>query len=213
MPLPLVHMTITDRMFRQKGMEVNAPFLLGCISPDAIHMRENTTREDKNRTHFDIKEGCTVNELFQRMRPFIDEHDGGQWNMFALGYVSHVLTDLIWTHTIYDDFKRKATADHIEDLRTLYYAETDQIDFNLYRNEPWRPQAWEALQNCAPPTVSSLLSKEEVEKWKKRILEWHTQLEKEPCIEPKYITEENVRSFIEDTSVQLVRLFEQARCF
>ncbi|WP_167747089.1 zinc dependent phospholipase C family protein [Cohnella luojiensis] len=215
MPLPLVHMCITEHIFRQKGMEVNPKFLLGSIAPDAIHMRENTTREDKNKTHFNIKEDYTINEIFQnKMRPFIDDcPEDDQWTMFAKGYVSHVLTDLIWTQTIYDDFKRKVATEQIEDIRTLYYAETDQIDSNLFRNEDWRPQAWEALLNCPPVSVPNMLTQEEVEKWKKRILDWHTHPEKEPCIEPKYITEKKVRSFIKDTSSQLISLFEQAKYF
>ncbi|MDQ6420474.1 zinc dependent phospholipase C family protein [Paenibacillus sp. LHD-117] len=215
MPLPLVHMCITERIFKQKGMEVNPQFLLGSISPDAIHMRENSTREDKNKTHFDIKEDYTVNDFFQyKMRPFIDEClEDNQWTMFAKGYVSHVLTDLIWTHTIYADFKQETASQQIEDIRTLYYAETDQIDFNLFRKEPWRPQAWEGLQNCPPVFVPNLLTKEEVEKWKQRILDWHTHPEKEPCIEPKFITEKNVRIFIQDASSQLINLFEQAEYF
>ena len=214
MPLPMVHMCITEHIFKQKRMEMNPHFLLGSISPDAIHMREHTTREDKNKTHFNIKEGYTVNEFFQyKMRHFVDDSPKDDaWAMFAKGYVSHVLTDLIWTHTIYADFKKEITSEQIEDVRTLYYAETDQIDFILYRNEPWRPQAWEALTYCPAVSVPNLLTQDEVEKWKQRVLHWYTP-EKEPCIGPKFIHEKNVRSFIQDASSQLIDLFEQAEYF
>ncbi|SED08649.1 zinc dependent phospholipase C family protein [Paenibacillus sp. GP183] len=209
MPLPMVHMSITADIFKQRGTEIDPKFLLGSISPDAIHMRENTNRADKIRTHFDFNEDYTVEDFFNKMRPFVDLFPADpQWIMFARGYISHVLTDLIWSHTVYSDFQRKIANEQIENVRTLYYMETDQIDFNLFRLEPWRPQAWESLENCPSISVDDILTEEEVEKWKHRTLDWYTDTSKEPCIEPKYITEDSVRSFIKDTSRRLTRLFE-----
>jgi hypothetical protein len=137
MPLPMVHMSITVNIFRNKGLEVDPQFLLGSISPDAIHMRENTTREDKGKTHFYMQKYTSVEDLFENeLRPFFDPlRSDDQRFMFAKGYISHVLTDLLWLHTVYGNFRKKITEDHIEDDRTLYYMETDQIDFNLFKNE------------------------------------------------------------------------------
>ncbi|WP_323132034.1 zinc dependent phospholipase C family protein [Paenibacillus silvisoli] len=206
MPLPLVHLTISEHMFRRKGEEANTAFLLGSISPDAIHMRENTTREHKLKTHFDIKDSNSVEELFQKMRSFIHDAGDGSERMFALGYASHVLTDFLWTHSLYETFTREASDAQHEDLRSLYYAETDQIDYILYRDEPWRAQVWVDLKQCAPCHAPGLLSADEVERWKLRVIGWHDQLEQAPTYEPKYFTEMRVRAFIEETAERLSRL-------
>jgi hypothetical protein len=211
MPLPMVHMSITENIFRNKGFEIDSQFLLGSISPDAIHMRENTTREDKRKTHFFMQEDTKIEDLFNnQLRPFFDPlRADDQRFMFAKGYISHVLTDLLWLHTVYGDFRKKIAEDHIEDARTLYYMETDQIDFNLFKNESWRTQIWEILNLSTPVDVPNILTAEEIEKWKTRTLGWFTEIAKEPDIEPKYITDSIVRQFIQDTSSQLISMFEQ----
>ncbi len=211
MPLPMVHMTISENIFRQKGVELDPAFLLGSISPDAIHMRENTTRADKKKTHFEFSEEYTVEDFFHnKMVQFVDSVPGDQqWSMFAKGYISHVLTDLIWTQTVYRDFETQIANKQIENVRTLYYMETDQIDFNLYRNESWRTKAWESLYTCPSMSVLDMLTEVEVENWKHRVLGWYTDSSKEPCIQTKYITDNSVHNFIKETSVRLLSLFKQ----
>ncbi|CAM4161634.1 zinc dependent phospholipase C family protein [Paenibacillus alkaliterrae] len=211
MPLPMVHISIAEKIFRHKGMEINADFLLGSIAPDAIHMREHTTREDKRRTHFGMNEESNVEDLFQiKLRLFFDSyHTDKQQYWFAKGYIAHVLTDLIWLHTVYRDFRTSIADNPMADERSVYYAETDQVDFNLFQNEPWRPEMWDILSNAVSVGVPGMLSAEEVEKWKARTLLWFTDSSKEPGVKPEYITEEKVQLFIRDTSNQLVSLFER----
>ncbi|TJY42568.1 hypothetical protein E5161_06855 [Cohnella pontilimi] len=212
MPLPMVHMSITQSIFKQKGLEPDPIFLLGSISPDAIHMRENTTRADKKKTHFDFNDDYTVEDLFySKMSHFVDSiPDNQEWSMFAKGYMSHVLTDLIWSHTVYRDFESQTANKQIDNIRTLYYMETDQIDFNLFRNEDWRAQAWGSLHSCPSIPVPEMLSEDEVEKWKHRVLDWYNDTSKEPHIQPQYITESSVRTFINDAASRLIHLFERA---
>ncbi|MDQ8734389.1 zinc dependent phospholipase C family protein [Paenibacillus sp. LHD-38] len=212
MPLPMVHMFVTETMFKEKNLEVNAHFLLGSISPDAIHMRENTNREDKRKTHFHLEEDMTVEHIFQsRLLPFIEScRNDAERYWFAKGYAAHVLTDLIWTQTVYQDFTRKITEEQIGNARQLYYSDTDQIDFNFYKNESWRPQYWKLLENSKSFEVLEMIQAEETEKWKIRILHWFGDNAKEPGIEPRYITEKQVRQFVQDTSCRLVNLYEHA---
>jgi hypothetical protein len=212
MPLPMVHLFVTERIFKEKGIDINADFLLGSISPDAIHMRENTTRVDKQRTHFGMGENSTVEDIFHNnMRPFFDPlRENEQWFWFAKGYMSHVITDLFWQQTVFRDFKSKISGEQINNERSLYYMDTDQIDFNFYKKEPWRPSFWEVLGMSTAVDIPDILSAEEIEKWKMRTLHWFNDTAKEPRIEPAYITEEIVRQFVEDTSRQLIRLYEQA---
>lgn len=55
MPLPMVHLAIAVQAHKLISSEPTPAFLLGSIAPDAIHMRPNTTRNDKQKTHLWFK--------------------------------------------------------------------------------------------------------------------------------------------------------------
>jgi hypothetical protein len=213
MPLPMVHLSIAQRMIQRAGIEEQGAFLLGNISPDAIHMRENAEREDKWKTHFYVKEATDTDRFIREtIIPFLNGFPAGHaaaW--FARGYAAHVLTDLMWLHSVFSEFRSQTEQAHIEDHRTLYYQETDQIDFNFFHYEPWRPAVWSHLEQTPSIDVPSILSSMEVEKWKIRTLRWFTEISKEPKIEPQYITEKKVRNFIEQTADRLLVWFEREK--
>jgi hypothetical protein len=211
MPLPMVHISITYQMFGSFSDEATQQFLLGCISPDAIHMRLNSVREDKKKTHFYLDDAESAHDLFHdKLVPFVDSFRGDKaQTWFAKGYAAHVLTDFIWLKTVYSAFKEKVERSDVNDPRTLYYQETDQIDFNLYKCEPWRTAAWEALEKTYSIDVPGLLAAAEVQKWKLRTLEWFDDGSKEPKVQPAYITEEAVRHFIDTTASEIIDLFNE----
>lgn len=51
MPLPMVHLAVAHNILPNIDIAKPDMFYLGAISPDAIHMREGSTRQDKIRTH------------------------------------------------------------------------------------------------------------------------------------------------------------------
>lgn len=211
MPLPMVHLSIAESMLRQKGLDINASFLLGSIAPDAIHMREHSTREDKDRTHFYLKGDTVLVDVFKnKLMPYFEPFRFDEQRFwFARGYTAHVLTDLMWHQSVYRDFQSSIAQQQIKNERALYDMETDQVDFHLYKNEAWRPHVWELLDQSVSMDASGLLTAEEVQNWKTRTLCWFTDLAKEPGIEPTYITGGVVHQFIQHTSRQLISLFEQ----
>ena len=66
---------------------------------------------------------------------------------FAGGYLAHLLTDRLWWQTVITPFRKKFPSNFPEpEFRSLYYRDTDRIDLDLYRQMPWRPQAWSSLE-------------------------------------------------------------------
>ena len=51
MPLPMVHLSVAVALSEKEGRFPSADFLLGSIAPDAIHMRPNSSRLDKEHVH------------------------------------------------------------------------------------------------------------------------------------------------------------------
>jgi hypothetical protein len=212
MPLPMVHLFIAETMFKQRDLPLNADFLLGSIAPDAIHMRDNWTRDDKRRTHFNLAEDTELEQLFEnKLRPFFEPFcSDDAATCQSKGYIAHVLTDFLWNQSVYGSFRRLVEQEKIENERALYYTETDQIDFNFFHNEPWRLHTWQLLTQSSAVDIPELLTASEIDKWKVRTINWFKESSNEPCIKPIYITEEAVRAFIHDSAVQLLNLFERA---
>ncbi len=207
MPLPMVHLAIAVQMSKLKGCDLTPSFLLGSIAPDAIHMRPNSNRNDKRRTHLlDIPH----EEAHERIRTLLIRH----WSEdsaaidFVEGYVAHLLTDYSWSETVVRSF-RAAIPQSLspEDQRTLYYQETDQIDFNLYNQMPWRVRVWDQLALSQPMDFEPLLSEAEIEQWRDRTLNWYGGLKQEPMIEPVYITDADVRIFIPRAAQMIIERF------
>ena len=170
MPLPMVHLAISRQVRELTGSQATPAFLLGSISPDAIHMRPGSTRQDKRHTHLLDAPGPAsyqpIRELWHSRRA-----DGRQAAEFTQGYASHLLADRMWIRSQEQRFLRSAPrgASH-HDLARLYYGETDWIDLDLYARMPWREQVWEQLAAARPVDFRPLLTAEEIGKWRGRTL-------------------------------------------
>lgn len=51
MPLPIVHLGVAKEMIEKLNITDIPAFYLGTISPDAVHMRNHSKKEDKNISH------------------------------------------------------------------------------------------------------------------------------------------------------------------
>jgi hypothetical protein len=196
MPLPMVHCAIAIQLGARHQSLPSAPFLLGSIAPDAIHMRPNAQRADKHRTHLDEPADTPDHAHLQAL---LSRYAGAAESLaqFTAGYVAHILADRLWLRTVIPAFQAQLPTDIDPDAaRTLYYQETDQIDFNLYHHSPWRPMVWAQLAAAIAPQYDPLLSASEIDGWRQRTLRWFDTLKQEPRITPTYITDAVVEDFI-----------------
>lgn len=196
MPLPMVHLTVAMQVRARHKQEPTAAFLLGSLAPDAIHMREHASKEDKHAVHLrtsaeQIHLHAVRDVLERSWQTTPDRQD------FAEGYAVHLLTDWHWFTSIYTTFRQTAPDTFTaQELRALYYQETDQVDFDLFYQMPWRQQVWEQLATVQPADFGVLLTADEIRKWQHRVLHWFGELKHEPQITPHYLTEAVVQQFI-----------------
>lgn len=196
MPLPMVHLAVAMRVRRHIGIRNLGTFLLGAIAPDGIHMRVGSTREDKRRVHLFDEEKSLEHRMAQieGLRAAARKADAS----FVSGYLTHLATDALWSHLLVRGFRRRMSESACEqELRTLYYRETDKVDFLLYRNAPWRAEAWEAIAVSPAEAFLDLLSAKEIHGWRVRLLRWFTELKEEPAEMPSHFTLEKVEQFID----------------
>ena len=124
--------------------------------------------------------------------------------------MAHILTDRLWVQTLLNSFDAKLASNTDPDVkRTLYYQETDQIDFNLYHTSSWRPQAWKLLEAAVTPDFRPLLNASEIDPWRQRTLNWFDILKNDPHITPIYITDPMVEQFIPEAVDKIADKFTQ----
>jgi len=197
----MVHISVVMKIHKLNGSEPSPHFILGSIAPDAIHMRENTTKEDKKRVHFiESHETFSYDVIRDIYLKYVIKTDNENLLEFTKGYFTHIITDYIWTSTVYENFKANVPIDITDkDLRTLYYQNTDQIDFNIYKSAFWRNKVWDQLKSIDMIDFFDILSSGEILKWRDRTVNWF-DIKKEPGIIPKFITDIVVKSFITETA-------------
>jgi hypothetical protein len=227
MPLPMVHLAVAMRMHALAGREPSPAFLLGSIAPDAIHMREGTSRGDKERTH--LEDGCGGRPVrpyiradavpdeaagtedpygMETVRLFLSIRDDIGADLRA-GYGTHVITDRYWARdwvTPYRALQGDAGLT-VEELRAVYYREMDQIDFDLYHTVPWREAVWAQLAAVKRRAIPGLLEADEIGRWRDRTLRWFDDPAHLPGITPQHVTIADARRFIDQSAARIAAVY------
>ena len=206
MPLPMVHLAIAVQMHRLGGRTLCQDFLLGSIAPDAIHMRPNARYSDKLHVHLSEKSDHRYDEA----RRLLTQYNSTDFLSigFTGGYVAHLLTDFLWRDSVVEAFYKRVPQNlSPEETRALYYKETDQIDFNLYNQMPWRKDVWSLLAVTQPKDFTSLLTSAEIKQWRDRVLKWFDEFKQEPMSEPIHITYEETLDFINQSAEEITKVF------
>jgi len=204
----MVHLYVAKNIYDLGLKDIDLPqFYLGTISPDAIHMRDNSDRNDKNKVHLipvekkwsDIDENKYYEFIFEYVKM-------NQYNVnmnFLWGYIIHILTDMHWTKKIYNDFKDKYKNDSspIQDERMAYYNDTDKLDQILF-NEGGNcvKNIWKYLNNSKSINFLDILSENEINLWKERTLHWYDSGESKHKNPIRYITKIDIQNFINEYS-------------
>jgi len=203
----MVHLGIAFQLATQLDRLPSSAFLLGSIAPDAIHMRVGADGAAKRIVHLneppDTMEHDAIRELLHRysqMKALLLH--------FAAGYAAHLLADRLWNRTIIEPMQTRCAASmDAPTVRTLYYEETDQLDFNLYHRAAWRSQAWDLLDRAVAPDFPPLLTAQEVNLWRQKTLQWFDKLKQEPKIVPQYITDDDVASYMREAVTTIEQKF------
>ncbi len=165
MPLPMVHLAVAVAIIPDLDAPEAPAFLLGNLAPDAIHMRPGWTPDDKQRVHLflsstDIPTGAedAARDLILRWRK-----QGVAIEPLHVGYIAHVLTDLLWRAHVWRSLRRALPAriSHKEG-RALYYRKTDEIDRQISETAPWRGQVWRQLAEAQPADIVDMVSATEI---------------------------------------------------
>ncbi|WP_282937346.1 hypothetical protein [Paenibacillus sp. RC67] len=207
----MIHFQVAVNYFGRE--DIPAPFILGSIAPDAIHMRKNASREDKKRTHLNIESEPNQMIFAQRLYTHYINKKATDEDMkwFVRGYFAHLLTDYLWLQNVYFRFKEKAQNDLLEpeQMRKAYYKDTDQIDFSYYKHKQWKNEVWSKLIQSPSYALDPYVTSDEVHYWRYRTVHWFDLLAQEPGVEPQYITEAMTELFSIDATERVKQVLNE----
>jgi hypothetical protein len=196
MPLPMVHLAISRQVRTISGGALTSSYLLGSISPDAIHMRPDNNPEDKRRTHLlDMAGSGSLRRIHRLLKGY--RSTSPESRDFAEGYATHLLADRLWLKEEVKPFREKASKGlSEEDKRLLYYREVDWIDLYMFQQAPWREEVWQLLASAQPMDFPPLLTAHEIGRWRDRTLAWYEAHRLKALSRPVFISTQDVETFI-----------------
>lgn len=207
----MMHLLIAEKIYKSGMIPISSygDFLLGSIAPDAVHVREQYTRKMKDISHYSFNNESQV-EFFNT---FIDEYKTSDNIDFVVGYLVHLLSDMIWYHSVRVPFKSKFSKKPSVDMNMneVYYFDCEQIEQQLFfDNEAY--QIVKSLDNGKAYSLEGMIEKREVYIWKDKLLAQYNARE-QTLMNLRYISEQQIRDYIAECSDKCIEYLRNVPCF
>lgn len=211
MAQPMMHLLIADKVYTKKSSSFNSygDFLLGSIAPDAVHKNESYTRELKNISHYSFTHESPINYF----DTFLEKYCAPENKDFVVGYLIHLLSDMIWSHSVRAPFKEcfiKAPA-HGMSMNEAYYADCEQIERLMFWEER-APLIIKAVSESKAYSLEGLINSEDVQAWKEKLLCDYNNKRK-LLIHTTYISEQQIRDYITDCAKKCTEYLDNLQYF
>ena len=190
----MMHLLIADKIYTEKSSSIHSygDFLLGSIAPDAVHEKANYTRELKDISHYRFNSKSQISYF----DPFFNEYYTSENKDFVVGYLVHLLSDMIWYHSVRVPFKKeflKAPSQNMS-MNEAYYADCEQIEQLMFL-EKNAPRIIEAINSGKAYSLEGLIDAENVIAWKEKLI-FNYNNKKKILHHTEYISEQHIRDYI-----------------
>lgn len=211
MAQPMMHMLIADRIYAEMSGSIHSygEFLLGSIAPDAVHMRDDYTRELKRTAHYRYSSESPLSHF----DPFFDEYAVSENRDFVLGYLVHLLSDMIWYHSVRVPFKERFLQAPSQDmsLNEAYYADCVQIEETLFWEQN-APLIISAVKESKAYSLEGMIDAESVSAWKEKLISDYNN-KKHISPHTQYISEQHIRDYIASCSKECSQYLDAHHMF
>ncbi|MDE6642443.1 MAG: zinc dependent phospholipase C family protein [Acetatifactor sp.] len=200
MAQPMMHLLIADRIYSEKSDSILSydDFLLGSIAPDAVHVKKNYTRELKDISHYRFNSKSHISYF----DTFFGEYSTPENKDFVVGYLVHLLSDMIWYHSVRVPFKEEFLKAPLQNMsmNEAYYADCEQIEQLMFL-ERNAPHIIEALNRGKAYSLEGLIDAEDVKGWKEKLI-FDYNNKKSILLHTQYISEKHIRDYITNCAGQ-----------
>lgn len=217
MAFQMIHMEVAYRLLKHwKWVGYPAEFMVGSVTPDSVHMRDDFRTEMKVRSH-----------LFEDCGPWGDTQDYEHWlenirafweqcgkkcrdektKCYAAAICVHCLTDYcndlyIWRHFQKQNIPPMSPGE----FKESFYVEARGIDLWLYQNSEHTKEIVPLLEQGECMELGGFLDAKDIKKTKEHLLGEQYDKPLERTEGYRYLSEDFLGEFLDNT-VQMVECF------
>lgn len=168
MPTSLFHLNVSKKIAEKYPKYDTPNFYIGSIAPDAVNLNGFAEKGVRWTAH---KRAKDLDEWKSNIIEFYNKEQKNFENDYLLGYVVHILTDIVvdemyYKEGLYEDIiKTRAT----EEEAFKFFKDQIQIYENSQLNELWWKDVKNKLQNCTAFDINNI-SRQEIIDWKNWVL-------------------------------------------
>jgi hypothetical protein len=212
MPFPMVHLRIA-RNILSATHHINKPcqFMLGSIAPDSVHFCPDFESDMKKVSHLAVGDerwgwvtdnsGWKENVLrFSELMKDSEDPD------FVLGYCAHVLADIKHNIEIWTPFRLEHEHELISGQGSALHREAVEVDFELYKTCPDRPELWALLEQAQAIDIPGIARASDIERARSHLL--HKQYLGRKSVDMsdyRFVTVRNMTDFIAEAWLEIAR--------
>lgn len=214
------HIAIADKIYSVLGENIikNLPlFFGGNIAPDAIHEKQGYQRADKKRTHFteEISEEDFLNpekiKIFHRkVNNFIENYylTSTEQKDLYLGYIIHLLTDVLFNQTVRERFVERMKKDGIEQTEREFgiriMTDIEGADYIIAHKYGYTQNIVEVLKSAHDYEIKDYITKTEMNKRKDWAISTLFNEISPPQVDLKYYCYEEAVDFINSAAKDII---------
>lgn len=168
MPSTMIHLLVAHHA-RPDGEPL---YHIGNFAPDAVDVRANITRADKDHLHF--RDGNRWEKLGLLAQKTAQNDD------FAQGFLLHLFVDALWDEKPLKDYARGHQDD--ENWFAAYRRETGLAGTYLFHHAAWSKDMWDGMLAVSAISNGRMQdpTDEEIIAYLHRIFAWHTANDEGP---------------------------------
>ena len=111
MPIVTIHEEVAINIANKVNELNNNDFFLGNYAPDSVNLEGFASKEKRWLAHQRRKD---LREWRNSLKEFYKKEKENYPKNFILGYITHILTDIIFDDYFYDDIKREILNDKVQ---------------------------------------------------------------------------------------------------
>lgn len=194
MAQPMMHLLIADALYQNKSLSIDSygEYLLGSIAPDAVHVREDYSRELKDLSHYNFNSHSQLTHFDN----FLKKYKTLENKDFTLGYLVHLISDMVWYHIVRVPFKLNYAngLSHHMSMNEAYYYDCEQIDYVLCSDNACS-NIIQNLKHSISYSLEGMIEANHVELWKQQFLiKYENKVTHEN--KTRYLSEYQIRDYI-----------------
>lgn len=189
MPSSLFHLNVSKKIAEKYPKYDTPNFYIGTIAPDAIHVNGFAEKSIRWSAH---KRAKDLEEWKLNIIHFYEEEKNNFSQDYLLGYIVHVLTDIVVDQMFYKEgiYENIIKSRANENEASKFFKNQIQVYENSQLNEEWWKDVKNKLNSAQAYEINNIHEKEIIG-WKEKILKDYEMAQFEKCdyVTPKMLDE------------------------